>query len=104
MNSHQRALAVLSHRLPDRPPRDVGDAAALEAVCGRELTFWGGIDTQRVLPHGSPQEVGREVWRRLDDLAADGGYVLAGVPPQNVCAMFQAADEWPAGRRDDRGS
>jgi uroporphyrinogen decarboxylase len=39
--------------------------------------------------------------RRLDDLAPGGGYVLAPVhdvqpevPPANLCAMFDAADEW----------
>jgi uroporphyrinogen decarboxylase len=54
-----------------------------------------------VLPRGSTGEVRREVVRRLDDLAAGGGYVLAPVhdvqpevPAANLCAMFDAADEW----------
>jgi uroporphyrinogen decarboxylase len=80
---------------------EMGDTAALKAEWGQALTFWGGIDTQAVLPRGSAQDVRREVWRRLDDLAGGGGYVLAAVhdvqpevPPANLCAMFQAADEW----------
>ena len=82
---------------------EMGDTAALKRTWGEELTFWGGIDTQHVLPRGTPEEVRREVWRRLDDLAGGGGCVLAGVhdiqpevPPENICAMFEAADEWPA--------
>ena len=79
----------------------MGDTAALEAQWGAELTFWGGIDTQAVLPRGSAGDVRREVMRRLDDLACGGGYVLAPVhdvqpevPPANLCAIFDAADEW----------
>jgi uroporphyrinogen decarboxylase len=79
----------------------MGDTAALKAEWGRELTFWGGVDTQAVLPRGSAEDVRREVQSRLDDLAPGGGYVLAAVhdvqpevPPANLCAMFEAADEW----------
>jgi uroporphyrinogen decarboxylase len=79
----------------------MGDTAALKAQWGDALTFWGGIDTQSVLPRGSTDEVRWEVLQRLDDLAAGGGYVLAPVhdvqpevPAANLCAMFDAADEW----------
>ena len=77
------------------------DTAALKARWGDKLTFWGGVDSQRVLPTGTPGQVREQVWRRLDDLARDGGYVLASVhdlqaevPPENICAMFDAAREW----------
>jgi uroporphyrinogen decarboxylase len=49
--------------------------------------------------------VKEEVWRRMDDLCVDGGYVLASVhdiqaevPPENIRAMFAAADEWALAR------
>ena len=81
--------------------KGMGNTAALKAEWGDLLTFWGGIDTQAVLPRGSADDVHREVVRRLDDLARGGGYVLAPVhdvqpevPPANLCAMFDAADEW----------
>jgi hypothetical protein len=51
----------------------------LKALYGRDLTFWGGIDTQRTLPFGSPEEVRAEVRRRTEDLAGNGGFVLAAV-------------------------
>jgi len=64
---------------------------------GGRIAFWGGIDSQRVLPHGSPAEVRTEVRRTFELMGAGGGWVLAGVhniqpdvPPENVCAMFEA--------------
>ena len=78
----------------------MGDTAFLKREFGRELVFWGGIDTQKVLPFGTPAEVRDEVRRRIDDLAPGGGYVLAsvhniqaGVPPENILAMLQAWEE-----------
>jgi len=78
--------------------KGMGDTRKLKALYGRDLTFWGGIDTQRVLPFGSPEEVKTEVRRRIEDLAPGGGFVLAAVhnirpevKPENVCAMFEAA-------------
>jgi len=58
------------------------------------------VDTQVVLSRGTVEDVRREVRRRIDDFAGDGGYVLAAVhniqgevPPENVVAMFEAALE-----------
>jgi uroporphyrinogen decarboxylase len=79
----------------------MGNTAALKKEWGEHLTFWGGIDTQGIMPRGTSDEVQHEVKKRLDDMAEGGGYVLATVhdvqpevPPTNLCAMFQAADEW----------
>ena len=70
----------------------------LKEEFGDRLTFWGGIDTQKVLPFGSPDEVRREVRRIIDILGRNGGYVLnsvhniqSDVPPENVVAMFDEA-------------
>ena len=74
------------------------DPVQLKREFGQDLCFWGGVDTQIVLPRGSPDDVAAEVRRRLDDLGRGGGYVLASVhniqaevPPQNVVAMFNTA-------------
>ncbi len=70
----------------------------LKADYGDRLSFWGAIDTQRVLPFGSPEEVRAEVRRVTNILGRDGGYVLnsvhniqADVPPENIAAMFDEA-------------
>jgi uroporphyrinogen decarboxylase len=72
----------------------------LKREFGGRIAFWGGIDTQSVLPRGSVQEVREEVKRRIADLAPGGGYVLSAVhniqpevPPENLIAMYEAARE-----------
>ncbi len=79
------------------------DTARLKREYGRQIAFWGGIDTQRVLPLGTPEDVRREVQRRIADLGPGGGYILgavhnvqAEVPPQNILAMIEAAREYGA--------
>ncbi|RPI49871.1 MAG: uroporphyrinogen-III decarboxylase [Chloroflexi bacterium] len=77
------------------------DTAALKAEFGDRICFWGAIDTQRVLPRGTPEAVRAEVRQRIADLAPGGGYVLApvhniqeDVPPENILAMADAAMEF----------
>ena len=76
---------------PTRLKRDFGDV----------MSFWGAIDTQRVLPFGTPDEVAAEVRTRIRELGAGGGYVVAAVhniqsevPPANVERMLTAAREF----------
>jgi len=81
--------------------KGMGDTKRLKAKYGRHLTFWGGIDTQWILPFGTPVEVRNEVRRRIEDLAQDGGFVLGAVhnlrpevKPENICALYAAALEY----------
>ena len=74
------------------------DPAELKREFGKALCFWGGIDTQGVLPHGSPADVAEEVRKRVADLGRGGGYVLSAVhniqrevPPENIAAMYETA-------------
>ena len=78
--------------------RGMGDTARLKKEFGSRLSFCGAIDTQEVLPHGTPADVRHEVRRRIQDLAPGGGYILAAVhclqpdvPPENVIAMLEEA-------------
>jgi len=74
------------------------DTAALKREFGRDLVFWGGgVDTQRVLGQGTPDEVRAEVRRRIADLRDGGGFVFAAVhnvqpnvPAANLVAMWEA--------------
>lgn len=72
----------------------------LKREFGRDISFWGGIDTQSTLPFGRPEDVRQEVRRRFRELGRGGGWVLGavhniqpGVPPENICALFDAAVE-----------
>jgi uroporphyrinogen decarboxylase len=78
------------------------DPGALKAQFGDRLTFWGGgIDTQKVLSFAGPDEVRDHVRRNLEAFKPGGGYVFnsvhniqAGVPPENIAAMFAAAHQY----------
>jgi len=78
------------------------EPAALKREFGSELVFWGsGVDTQGVLPMGTPQEVKDDVRRNIEALAPGGGFVFntvhniqADVPPQNIIAMWEALQEY----------
>lgn len=64
---------------------------------GNRLTFCGGIDTHRILPTGTPDEVAAEVRRVVRVLSPGGGYMVSSVhtvmddvPAENVLAMVDA--------------
>jgi uroporphyrinogen-III decarboxylase len=67
--------------------------------------FWGGgVDTQKTLPFGTPEEVRREVLERCEVFSRDGGFVFnsihnlqAGTPVPNVVAMLDAVREFNQG-------
>lgn len=78
------------------------DTKQLKRDFGKDLTFHGGgVDTQYVLPRGTPGEVRDEVRRRIDDLAPGGGFIFAtvhniqaDVPPENIIAMWETLREY----------
>lgn len=87
---------VQLHTLPMTPE-------ALKREFGRELTFFGGISTQR-LPFATPEEVREEVRRCIDVLGKDGGYICGpdhhikpDVPPANTVALFESARQYSQG-------
>ena len=74
------------------------DSRRLKEEFGSQLTFWGGgVDTQKILPFGTPDEIRRHVMGQCEILGRDGGFVFnavhnvqANVPVDNVVAMFDA--------------
>jgi uroporphyrinogen-III decarboxylase len=64
--------------------------------------FWGGgVDTQKVLPFGSPAQVREQVLRRCEVFSRDGGFVFnaihniqARTPVSNIVAMIEAVREF----------
>lgn len=69
----------------------------LKAEYGDKFTFWGGgVDTQTVLPFGTPEQVRQQVAQRVQQLNQNGGFifntvhnVVANVPPENLIAMYE---------------
>jgi len=72
----------------------------LKAKYGDKIVFWGGgVDTQKTLPFGTPEEVKREVRDRIRVFAPGGGFVFNTVhnvqpkiPVDNVLAMHSASE------------
>ncbi len=77
------------------------EPARLKQEFGRDLVFWGGgVDTQKTLMFGKPEEVRDEVLSRCDIFGKDGGFIFnavhniqGNVPVKNVVAMFEALKE-----------
>ena len=72
----------------------------LKAEFGDRLAFHAGIDIQKVMPFGTPEEVAAEALKTMRALGPGGGYILApthylqaDVPPENVIALRDAVLE-----------
>ncbi len=77
------------------------DREGLKRDFGDRLVFHGGVDNQKTLAFGTPEDVRREVMENLQILGRGGGYILAPChniqavsPPENIVAMYEAAYEW----------
>lgn len=71
------------------------DAKMLKEKYGDKLVFWGGgVDTQKTLPMGTPDEVAKQVVERLDILSKDGGYIFN--PIHNIVGDTRAENIWAA--------
>jgi uroporphyrinogen decarboxylase len=75
------------------------DAATLARDFGGKIAFLGGVDTQRILPLGTPEEVKAEV-RRVKAIlgphlivSPSHEAVLPDVPPRNIAALAETALE-----------
>lgn len=73
----------------------------LKKEFGKDLTFLGGIDTQRLLPYGTPEEVREGVKKTIAVYAPGGGYILGpshniepDTSPENITAMYEAGQEY----------
>jgi uroporphyrinogen decarboxylase len=79
----------------------MSDLASLKKRFGRNIVFCGGIDSHRILPFGSVEEVRQEVRRVMQILGPGGGCMIGAVhtvmndvPPENVLAMVDAVEEF----------
>lgn len=77
------------------------DPVELKKKYGDQLSFSGTIGTQSTMPHGTPEDVRREVRRMIETVGRGGGLFLApthvlepDVPWENVVAFIDAAREF----------
>jgi len=75
---------------------------SLKERFGKEIAFWGGgVDTQKTLPFGTPEEVAQEVKERIKIFGEGGGFVFntvhnvqAAIPLENLLALYQTFMEY----------
>jgi uroporphyrinogen decarboxylase len=78
------------------------DPRYLKKTYGKNLVLWGGgIDSQHILSFATPEKVREDVRANLEIFKPGGGYVFnnvhniqAGVPPENIVALFEAGHEY----------
>jgi uroporphyrinogen-III decarboxylase len=84
------------------------DPQVLKSQFGAKITFWGGgVDTQKTLPFGKPDEIRRQVRERIDIFNRGGGFIFntvhnvqAGTPAENLVALYEAVREARSVRKD----
>lgn len=77
------------------------DPQTLKDRFGAQITFWGGgVDTQKTLPFGTPDEIRRQVRERIAIFNRGGGFVFntvhnvqARTPTANLQALYEAVRE-----------
>jgi uroporphyrinogen decarboxylase len=86
---------------PVQPNVPGHDPQALKTQFGDRLSFWGAIDQQWLLPHGSADEIEADVRAKIEVLGRGGGYMVApahiiqsDTPPENVEAFIRAVRKY----------
>lgn len=67
---------------------------------GDQITFWGGLGSQNMIPFGTPEEIKQEVRKLCTEMGRNGGYILAPAkeiqpetPCENIAAVIEAFRE-----------
>lgn len=74
---------------------EIYDMNKFKKEYGKELSIWGGISTQRLLPYATPEEVRRVTLETMKIMGQGGGYIAApthsvpgDVPPENIAVLI----------------
>jgi uroporphyrinogen decarboxylase len=76
---------------------EVMDLGRAKKEFGADLSFYGGMSIQRILPFGTPQQVRDEARRLMDEIGRGGGFIIApshdmpgDIPLENLVAFVEA--------------
>ncbi len=77
----------------------------LQKNFGDIMSFHGGVDIQRLLPFGTPEEIKAEVKRLIKLWMPEGGWIAApshdiqpDTPPENIVAVYDTLQEFGDGK------
>ncbi len=86
---------------PIQPKATGMSAENLARLFGGRISFYGGIDTQELLPFGTPAQIEAEVLHLIEVLGRNGGYMVAAsnavqpdVPIENILTLYRTAREY----------
>jgi uroporphyrinogen decarboxylase len=64
---------------------------------GNDITFWGGLGSQSIIPFGTPKELATEIGRLIREMGSGGGYILStakglmpDTPAENAAAIVES--------------
>jgi uroporphyrinogen decarboxylase len=76
---------------------EVMDPGEMKDQFGKDLTFFGGVSIQKLLPFGTPAQIRSEVRRLIDRVGPGGGFIIApshempgDIPIENLIAFIEA--------------
>jgi len=86
---------------PVQPGVPGHDPRGLKDQFGQDISFFGSIDQQKLLPHGTPEEIEKDVRSKIEILGEGGGFMIApahivqsDTPPDNVETFIEAAEKY----------
>jgi len=87
-------LDILQSIQPEAKGMSLAD---LKRMFGNRICFHGGVSIQKTMPHGSPDDIRREIKSIAEIVKPDGGYIFctshniqADAPVENVVALMEA--------------
>lgn len=80
-----------------QPEAAGNDPYLLKQKYGRDITFWGGLGSQSIIPYGTPNELTAEINKLINEMGKGGGYLLEpakglmnDTPTENAAAIIEA--------------
>ncbi len=79
---------------------DVMNPYEIKKQYGMNLSFYGGVSVQKLLPYGTPEEIRDEVRRLVREVGRGGGFIVApshdmpgDIPLENLLAFIDTVHE-----------
>jgi uroporphyrinogen decarboxylase len=79
---------------------EVMDPFQMKQQFGSQLSFYGGVSIQKLLPFGTPQQIDSKVKRLIAEVGRQGGFIIApshdmpgDIPLENLLAFINAVQQ-----------
>jgi uroporphyrinogen decarboxylase len=79
---------------------EVMDPYEMKRQFGRQLSFFGGMSIQKLLPYGTPEQIRSEARRLMGEIGRGGGFIIGpshdmpgDIPVENMVAFIETVRE-----------